>query len=86
MPTINTGLILVACPHCDGEGAESYLAGPGYSAPFSGSYLPYEHIAPCDYCEGRGDVEVCACCLVPLEIVRGEEMCSCVAAEMRHAA
>ena len=76
---MNTGLILTTCPHCDGEGAEVYAAGPGYRSPYSGSYLPFEYADTCEVCEGAGEVEVCAHCLEPLEVVRGEEVCGCVA-------
>ena len=73
---MNTGLIYVACPHCDGEGGEVYLAG-GYRVHHSGAYLPREQISICDLCEGKGELEVCAHCLEPLEVVSGEEVCGC---------
>ena len=76
---MNTGLILTPCPHCDGEGGEVYATGPGYRAPHSGGYLPFEHTDTCEVCEGAGEIEACACCLEPLEVVRGEEVCGCVA-------
>ena len=87
---MNTGLILTACPHCDGEGGDLFAAGPGSEAPYSGGYLPSEHTDVCEYCEGAGEVEVCAHCFEPLEVVRGEEMCSCAvmdaAVDVRQAA
>ncbi len=87
---MNTGLILITCPHCDGEGGEEYAAGPGYRAHHSGGYLPFEHTHLCEVCEGAGEVEACAYCLEPLEVLRGEEVCGCaalsVAADVRRAA
>ena len=77
--SVNTGLTLATCPHCDGEGGEVYTAGPGYTAYHSGAHLPFEHTSICEVCEGTGEVEVCAHCAKPLEVVRGEEVCGCVA-------
>ncbi len=76
----NAGFMLTTCPYCDGEGGEVYTTGPGYTAHHSGAYLPFEHTSLCEVCEGTGELEVCAHCSEPLEVVRGEEVCSCVAA------
>lgn len=76
---MNTGFTLTTCPHCDSEGGEVYTSGPGDSALHSGVHLPYERTSACEVCEGAGEVEVCAYCLEPLEVVSGEEVCGCVA-------
>lgn len=78
---MNIGLTYVTCPHCDGEGGEVYLAG-SYRAYHSGVYLPREQTSICDLCEGTGELEVCAHCLEPLEVARGEEVCSCAAVSL----
>ena len=78
---MNTGLTCVTCPCCDGEGGEVYLAG-GYKAHHSGACLPRERTSICDLCEGTGELEVCTHCLEPLEVVRGEEVCGCIAVSL----
>lgn len=75
----------VECNQCEGEG---HLLHMGAAAIFSGSgdYLPAEGYTLCPLCYGEGEVEVCADCREPLEIVGGREVCACAVLELPKAA
>lgn len=76
----------VDCWRCGGEG---HLLHTGAAAIFSGSleaYLPAEGYALCPLCYGEGELEVCAECREPFEIVGGAEVCACELMELPKAA
>ena len=69
--------IRLECSYCNGEGYLLSFGQPGEFSSADLAFLPSESFSACPNCDGEGCVEVCAECLSPLVVHRGEEVCAC---------